>query len=314
MATQGFGRSRERELGAVVAPDAKGPRVAESASPRCLSGSVWRSRVHWMLLACSAAWAAVACEDSSSPAGVSGGQSSASGGASVGGASHTGGRQSTGGSDNGGASTAVSGANTGADPGVSTGGRIVETTGGGAGGTSAGGQGGGESGAGGEGRPSIPTLQSAQALYSNWHRATEEPQNISSSIFALCRLPSMAEQAFVESEHGDNLYLLDWLNDEAYAGAAVREREPFPTGAAIVKEKLRWNGDAGFELAALGIMIKHEPGYDSEHGDWEFGYWESGLDAPQSDAETATYCGGCHATSPTDFAFLDQRWRQLGLK
>jgi len=123
----------------------------------------------------------------------------------------------------------------------------------------------------------------------------------------LCRLPTAAEEAFVDSEHGDSLYLLDWLNQEALQGFAAGDGAPFPVGAAIVKEKLVLTG-ADYELAALGMMVKREAGFDAARGDWQFGYWstEAGLLAG---ADENAYCGGCHASSTTDFVFLDESWR-----
>jgi hypothetical protein len=144
--------------------------------------------------------------------------------------------------------------------------------------------------------------------YLGWTRHSAEPQAISSEIFSLCRLPTPAEHAFVESKHGDNLFLLDWLNDAAARGFETRDSAPFPPGAAIVKQKLTSNGRGELVLFALGLMIKHEPGFDPAHADWEFGYWteSEGLSAG---AAGAAACGGCHASSKTDFVFLDQSWR-----
>jgi hypothetical protein len=115
----------------------------------------------------------------------------------------------------------------------------------------------------------------------------------------------LPEQAFVDSEHG-GLYLLDWLNAGAQQGYEQKSK-PFPVGAVIVKEKLSTKG-GGFTLAALGIMIKHAPGFDTAHGDWEFGYWEPESGMLSGQAESA-YCGGCHASSSSDFVFLDSSWR-----
>jgi hypothetical protein len=163
-------------------------------------------------------------------------------------------------------------------------------------------------GGGGEGGEAAPDpLENARAEYLGWTKRTEVPVNISTEIFTLCRGPTAAEQAFVESEHGDDLYLLDWLNVEAASGFEAAAAKPFPAGAAIVKEKLVRTGD-DYELVALGIMVKRDAGFDPPRGDWEFGYWnaDSGMG---SGAEENAYCGGCHAGSATDFVFLDGSWR-----
>lgn len=171
------------------------------------------------------------------------------------------------------------------------------------------------------------TLEQIRAEYRNWQPFTLEPQNISAAIFSLCRSPSAAETAFVESVHGDELYLWDWLNPSAeraavdFAASAnggappsePTEQPPsnagleFDVGATIVKEKLL-RGESGYELAALGIMVKREQGFDPETGDWEFGYWEPSTGMLSGPTENAA-CGPCHAQSSTDYVYLDQSWR-----
>jgi hypothetical protein len=155
-----------------------------------------------------------------------------------------------------------------------------------------------------------PALAELMEQYRSWSPRQAMPQSISTQIFTLCRLPTSAEQMFTESEHGEYRYLQDWLNPAAEETFESKDT-PFPVGAAIVKEKLL-HADAGaIAVVARGLMIKRAPGFDPEHGDWEFGYWEpdAGL---ASGRETARPCGGCHAGAPTDFVFLDQSWR-LGI-
>lgn len=178
------------------------------------------------------------------------------------------------------------------------------------------------------GQPGAPALDAAtdagasslerlRAEYASWQRHTAEPIGISAQIFDLCRLPSAAESAFVESVHGEGLYLLDWLNPAAYAAtgatravgdASIPSSSPvFPVGAAIVKEKLARTDVGGYELAALGLMVKRGPGFDSAAGDWEFGYWEPDLGLSSGAAVNAA-CGPCHAAARTDFVYLDGSW------
>jgi hypothetical protein len=169
----------------------------------------------------------------------------------------------------------------------------------------------------GDGGSTTRLLEHARADYKAWETRTTEPVHISAEIFGLCRAPSAGEDAFVESVHGRELALLDWLNEEAQAGissfeSATSEKTAtprvFPVGATIVKEKLA-QGTGKYELAALGIMIKRAPGFDAANGDWQFGYWEPALGL---DAEPATqiYCGECHALAGTDFVYVDDTWRQ----
>jgi hypothetical protein len=151
-----------------------------------------------------------------------------------------------------------------------------------------------------------PTLESASRDYRSWKQRSAEPQSISSEILSLCRLPTSSEQMFADSEHGDGLYFMDWLNSGAQAGFTA---QPFERGSAIVKEKLRSDSSGKLARIALGIMIKRDPGFDAARGDWEFGYWQE-QDGLRSGAEAAAHCGGCHARSKTDFVFVDPSWRQ----
>ena len=152
-------------------------------------------------------------------------------------------------------------------------------------------------------------METLLSEYRDWQPRTDAPINVSSDIFTLCRAPTLAENAFTDSEHGQDLMLMDWLNPAARAGFEALGEQAFAAGAAIVKEKLAYRaGSVEPVLVAIGMMLKHEPGFDTEHGDWEFAYWEESpglIDGPDQSA----YCADCHASSPTDFVFLDDSWR-----
>jgi hypothetical protein len=154
-----------------------------------------------------------------------------------------------------------------------------------------------------------PALSELLERYRAWSPQPAMPQSISAEIFSLCRLPTSLEQSFADSEHGQGRYLQDWLNDSARS-MFESKRTPFAVGAAIVKEKLASDSTGKLVLAARGLMIKREPGFDPAHGDWEFGYWEPAVGL-SSGPESARACGGCHAGAGTDFVFLDQTWRRM---
>ena len=150
----------------------------------------------------------------------------------------------------------------------------------------------------------IPTTREIMDSYRTWEPQTPEPVAISAYIFLLCRLPTLAEQAFLESEHGDGRYLQDWANPEAVAGIARRGAPPFASGSVIVKEKYVASA-TGPELVAVAMMIKRERGFAPAHGDWDYAYYEPELGMIQTQAQS-DYCSGCHvAASETDFVFVD---------
>jgi hypothetical protein len=263
-----------------------------------------------------------ACE-ASSDGGTSSGGTSNSGGAVSGGAP-----QPTGGGaprDSGG-SVSV-GARGGAAPNAgrdSTGGLPDSEGGGGAsgaggdhnpsgvggdGGALGGGGAGGSLGDAGEGGAAVgvPSIATIMAQYrSSYEPQTEQPEPVSAYIFGLCRSPTLEERAFADSEHGRGRYLQDWANETAVSAIANRGQPPFAAGSVIVKEKYVLGAASGtLELAALGFMIKREPGFSPSHGDWDFAYWEPEVGV-LSTAEQSSYCGGCHSSAAdTDFVFID---------
>ncbi|HEX4129706.1 MAG TPA: cytochrome P460 family protein [Pirellulales bacterium] len=105
------------------------------------------------------------------------------------------------------------------------------------------------------------------------------------------------------------------------------EHPRFPCGTIIVKQKLPtpesidWSSLTGPQPELLTVMVKREPGYDPEYGDWEY----LGLDGPATKIIARgklDNCRGCHASErSTDFVFrqylpadVRQRVRETTLK
>jgi hypothetical protein len=97
-----------------------------------------------------------------------------------------------------------------------------------------------------------------------------------------------------------------YMNDLA-SGEFRKWAQPYPVGSIIVKEK-KWLGNEVFgkyETAArrdgVGGMIKREPGYDPQHGDWEFFYFEEPAKIQSGKIQS---CVACHAgAAGTDHVF-----------
>jgi hypothetical protein len=153
-----------------------------------------------------------------------------------------------------------------------------------------------------------PEAIDAQAIlntYRSFAPQTPAPVNVSGYIFGLCRLPTLPEEAFAASIHGDGRYLQDWANPSAAQGIATRGAPAFPAGSVIVKEKYAGPDPTTAELVALGIMIKRQAGFDPAQGDWDYAYYEPALGVLQT-TEQSAYCGNCHsAAAETDFVFID---------
>lgn len=86
----------------------------------------------------------------------------------------------------------------------------------------------------------------------------------------------------------------------------------YPIGGVIVKEKRvgffsdpehedELNSYGSDQFDGVGGMIKREPGFDPEHGDWEYFYFE---DASKITRGKIQSCIECHAMArETDFVF-----------
>jgi Cytochrome P460 len=80
---------------------------------------------------------------------------------------------------------------------------------------------------------------------------------------------------------------------------AFLARTPVPVGTVVVKEKM-----TGGTVVAVGTMTKREPGYDADHGDWEYGYRELKGDAPPPTTGKIDSCIACHRIAEKkDFLF-----------
>jgi Cytochrome P460 len=200
----------------------------------------------------------------------------------------------------------------GASSGTATGGAVAQTPTAGSpaigteGGTaSANGAGGEDQAAGAPSGPAAVDLDAILKSYRTFAPQTPEPVSVSGYIFNLCRLPSLRENEFLASVHGDGRYLQDWANPAAEQGIRSRGAPAFPEGAVIVKEKYAGSGTDRAEPVALGIMIKQRPGFDTARGDWDYAYYEPALGMIRT-AEQSTYCASCHAgAAATDYVFVD---------
>lgn len=214
----------------------------------------------------------------------------------------------------GGAGTAASGKGGTSNGGSTAGGNGTSRQGGAGGQAGVVGVGGATGGAGTEGKsgeaggapaPELIDLQTVLDTYRSFQPQTPEPVSVSSYIFGLCRLPTLPEEQFAASIHGDGRYLRDWANIGAVEGIAARGAPPFPPGAVIVKEKYAGPQVTEADVVALGIMIKRQAGFNTAHGDWDYAYYEPALGMVQTAAQSA-YCAECHAgAEATDFVYVD---------
>lgn len=96
-----------------------------------------------------------------------------------------------------------------------------------------------------------------------------------------------------------NKYISVYVNDTGRAAMMTQLTPRFPAGSMIVKEKLSDRSSSTPEL--LTAMVKREPGYNPESGDWEFVVLSGKADAITGRGKL-TNCQACHlAYQRSDF-------------
>lgn len=139
-----------------------------------------------------------------------------------------------------------------------------------------------------------PGWESGTIDYAGWKELTKEPVRIQPAQFAYCRPVPEAAQLGPHWKPEIRLF----ANEVAAAHLREGRGGSYPVGAIIVKEK--WWNDKKDGYAA---MIKKEPGYDPEHGDWEYLYVQFGEEEKIERGPIAS-CINCHAqAAATDYLF-----------
>ena len=83
-----------------------------------------------------------------------------------------------------------------------------------------------------------------------------------------------------------------FMNDRAAAIFSSQKRDRYPIGSIIVKEK---------QGRGVGGMIKRTLGFDPEHGDWEYFYFEQ---PTKVETGKISSCVKCHTgAAGTDYVF-----------
>ncbi|MBI5929115.1 MAG: cytochrome P460 family protein [Chloroflexi bacterium] len=131
----------------------------------------------------------------------------------------------------------------------------------------------------------LDEVQTLAAEYQTWTRLNDEPFNVSAALWALCRLPSPEEEAYLASPHAE-YYINVYVNDVGRELITQEGPRTLPVGTIVVKEKLATlEGEVRNEL---GIMIKDGP------SSWQYLYWDNGT-LYQSPDEVG-HCAECHST------------------
>jgi hypothetical protein len=137
---------------------------------------------------------------------------------------------------------------------------------------------------------------------------TPDPVYVNPQLAAACRNVSQEEVEAarkVFGPHADTLVSI-YMNDLA-ADTFSKTNPVYPVGSIIVKEKKAmgyWSTTQRTTVEGsdgVGGMIKRPAGYDPDHGDWEYFYFE---DPAKIESGRITSCIQCHSgAADRDYVF-----------
>lgn len=161
----------------------------------------------------------------------------------------------------------------------------------------------------GEEAPSEGAQNAVKDFRTRLVKINTKPVSVSTEIFALCRGLTNEELAGMR-QSGTGPHFLTSIN--VYANELAKPEfdkqkpEKFAVGSVIIKEKAETHS-YGFNFPGvsgkkgIGGMIKREPGYDSDNGDWEYFYQD---EAGRLVSGKMKNCITCHSgTKQSDYVF-----------
>jgi hypothetical protein len=161
-----------------------------------------------------------------------------------------------------------------------------------------------------------PDVQQVAATYRALRAMTKAPVLVDPGLARLCVGATQAQVEAARKASGPHAQtaVSIFMNERA-AGAFGKPNATYPVGSIIVKEKKALEYRSATQPGAwskandgVGGMIKRPPGYDPEHGDWEYFYFE---DLNKIESGTIDSCVHCHsAAAGNDYVF--GRWSSGG--
>ena len=132
-----------------------------------------------------------------------------------------------------------------------------------------------------------------QPFYKRWVQVNPTPHRVPARIAADCAaIPASLDSSVHNDPNGTaDKFSVAYVNPVG-RDAMFSARPQFPPGSIIVKEKLSDSVSGSIELVAM--MIKQQPGYDPDGGDWEYRVAESYTLHP-IESGRIQHCRACHA-------------------
>jgi hypothetical protein len=159
----------------------------------------------------------------------------------------------------------------------------------------------------------VVNVEDLARSYAELTLITKEPILVDPQLASLCVGISQQAVDGAKKRHGPHAHTSVKIYMNEIAAEAFRDRSAaYPVGSVIVKEKLGLeydlvdaNGErernAAKTASGVGGMIKRAAGYDPEHGDWEYFYFE---DPVKIEHGKIASCVECHrGAAATDYVF-----------
>jgi len=138
------------------------------------------------------------------------------------------------------------------------------------------------------------------AEFSLWESVTTQPVFVGRGIWGLCRSLTPEEAKVYEEDtkqFGLHMHRQIRIRVNKKGMESFRSGKVMPIGSVVVKEKHARTMDA------YALMIKREPGYDSEHGDWQYVYVDAYAKPALSEGKLIN-CIQCHqGAKDSDYLF-----------
>lgn len=149
------------------------------------------------------------------------------------------------------------------------------------------------------------------AHYTSFRPMTKEPVRVEHRMAMLCDGGDVSNEVRAQRISGPHasVAINVYMNGPA-ASAFETPGAKYPEGAIVVKEKRR--GRDSSLLNGVGGMIKRAPGFDPEHGDWEYFYY---ADPAKIQSGKIVSCIECHSRAvSSDYVFgfwaNPKEWRE----
>ncbi|MDB6133252.1 MAG: hypothetical protein JWM59_1495 [Verrucomicrobiales bacterium] len=146
-----------------------------------------------------------------------------------------------------------------------------------------------------------PTVAEIAASYDNGYiKVTDKAVYVNYELAIQCITVSedqIQAARIVKGPHARSLIHI-YMNESAFK-AFPKKGSLYPVGSVIVKHKLL--SGSGNAAVGVGGMVKRAAGFDPDHGDWEYFYFEDKSKIESGRLETCVQCHG--KAVGTDYVF-----------